>query len=675
MLSIGSGATVLPAEPREPCALGLLSDDPDLRALLPEAILLRRDGQTARARAVAVVAGSRDVWRARATATASALPCLVVGDGLLRAPPVPGRRRPRLSLVALDDRYCPAGLPLLPASRLLNSVAWRSPHLMARARSGLAALINARVGGVWWAPDPGAGGLGLTADRVLVVPGPGMSANRLLELALGAHAAARIAVARQGRAAGWRAVRTLAGRHGCRVVDIVVNPWSLLEVASHVYTADREFGLLARLAGCTVHDPDEGTPDPSAAASGGAPRTVEDIFAATCLVATRYAEPFNSRLCAYEDALALVADWRRANDANRGIAACVGMSFWKRRRVGAFLASTDGMPRFVRGAARAARVARRRSGAIAVWASRAPAGLAAAAAQRAVPMLTVEDGFLRSVGLGADFMPAASLVVDHSGIYYDPTRASDLERVLGDAVFDDTLIERARRLIALMVARGITKYNVGAGVPPDLVAATGARRILVPGQVEDDRSVTLGGAGITRNLELLERVRAANRDATILYKPHPDVDAGHRRGAIADDVAARYADRVVRGVSSAAMLSVVDEVHTLTSLVGFEALLRGRPVVVYGQPFYAGWGLTADRSPLPRRRRKLTVEQLVAGTLILYPRYLDPVTRLPCGPEIIIDRLSTPQLWRAGPLVTVRRLQGAAMRWLQGLTAMRRTRP
>ncbi len=114
----------------------------------------------------------------------------------------------------------------------------------------------------------------------------------------------------------------------------------------------------------------------------------------------------------------------------------------------------------------------------------------------------------------------------------------------------------------------------------------------------------------------------------------------------------------------------------MTSLVGFEGLLRDRRVVVYGQPFYAGWGLTLDQAPSSRRTRMLTLEQLVAGTLILSPRYLDPVTRLPCGPEVIIDRLSDPKLWRAGPLVAVRRLQGALVKHLSATkTATRGARP
>ncbi len=181
----------------------------------------------------------------------------------------------------------------------------------------------------------------------------------------------------------------------------------------------------------------------------------------------------------------------------------------------------------------------------------------------------------------------------------------------------------------------------------------------MPGQVEDDLSVRLGGGEIRSNLGLLARVRAASPDAFILYKPHPDVEAGHRRGFVPPLLATKFADGVIRGGSIARFLGEIDELHTLTSLAGFEALLRGCKVVVYGRPFYAGWGLTNDRVAHGRGRR-LTLEELVAGALILYPRYLDPLTRLPCTPEIVVDRLAQPELWRTGPLVAVRRLHGLA---------------
>ncbi|MEF8701859.1 MAG: capsular polysaccharide biosynthesis protein, partial [Candidatus Accumulibacter sp. UW26] len=56
-------------------------------------------------------------------------------------------------------------------------------------------------------------------------------------------------------------------------------------------------------------------------------------------------------------------------------------------------------------------------------------------------------------------------------------------------------------------------------------------------------------------------------------------------------------------------------------------LLRGKRVVVHGQPFYAGWGLTEDRVrggvALGRRERRLQLDELVAGTLLRYPVYWD----------------------------------------------------
>jgi capsular polysaccharide export protein len=77
----------------------------------------------------------------------------------------------------------------------------------------------------------------------------------------------------------------------------------------------------------------------------------------------------------------------------------------------------------------------------------------------------------------------------------------------------------------------------------------------------------------------------------------------------------------------------------MTSLVGFEGLLRGKRVIVHGQPFYAGWGLTEDSNPHPRRTRSLTLDELCAGTLLRYPRYLNRATGRFTSPEVVIDQL------------------------------------
>jgi len=104
---------------------------------------------------------------------------------------------------------------------------------------------------------------------------------------------------------------------------------------------------------------------------------------------------------------------------------------------------------------------------------------------------------------------------------------------------------------------------------------------------------------------------------------------------------------VVRDQPISDLYDVVDEVHTLTSQAGFEALLRGKSVTTYGGPFYAGWGLTADRHAFARRHA-VPLETLVWGALMRYPRYLNPVTRQPSDAlelvRALADGLRTPRV-------------------------------
>jgi capsular polysaccharide export protein len=170
------------------------------------------------------------------------------------------------------------------------------------------------------------------------------------------------------------------------------------------------------------------------------------------------------------------------------------------------------------------------------------------------------------------------------------------------------------------------------------------------------------------NLALLQKVRERAPDAYILYKPHPDVLAGHRRGAIPQACCLEHADEIVGDIPISSLIAMVDEVHVNTSLAGFEALLREKPVTTYGVPFYAGWGLTCDRGPVPaRRKRSRSLDELVAAALLLYPRYLDPVTGLPCPAEVIVSRLSVAEQRDPGLVVAMRRLQGKFLRCVRSL--------
>lgn len=257
-------------------------------------------------------------------------------------------------------------------------------------------------------------------------------------------------------------------------------------------------------------------------------------------------------------------------------------------------------------------------------------------------LLRLEDGFLRSVGLGADLIRPLSWVVDSRGLYYDATKPSDLEYLLNHSSFTPALLERAACLRKRIVEEKLTKYNIGGSSwqRPN----TNKKIILVPGQVESDASIRYGAPAIRSNMQLLQTVRQNHPAAYLIYKPHPDVLAGLRARGIKEDEAFRFCDELVTDVDMSSLLPLIDEVHVITSLAGFEALLYGKAVTCYGQPFYSSWGLTTDIIPNPRRGRLLSMEELVAGALIEYPLYMSRVKDSLISVEEALEELL---LWKS----------------------------
>ncbi|EAI6710299.1 capsular polysaccharide biosynthesis protein [Campylobacter upsaliensis] len=254
----------------------------------------------------------------------------------------------------------------------------------------------------------------------------------------------------------------------------------------------------------------------------------------------------------------------------------------------------------------------------------------------------VEDGFIRSVSLGSDLTRPFSLVVDSKGLYIDASKPSDLEEILQNHNFDEELLKRAKSLIDKLKLYKISKYNTLKHDNLHFKAKTGQKIILIPAQVEDDASMLLGGGGLD-TLQFIQKVREENPDAHLVFKPHPDVLSGNRKGLKDEKIILQICDEMLRHSSIHSAIEASDEVHTITSTAGFDALLRRKKVVVYGTPFYAGWGLSEDRVEIKRRSRKLSLEELVAGVLILYPLYLHPKTKNLCEVETSLDIITQMQ--------------------------------
>ncbi len=403
-----------------------------------------------------------------------------------------------------------------------------------------------------------------------------------------------------------------------------VSPYALLEGAIAVYTVSSGMGFEAIIAG---HKPIVfGQPfyagwgltdDRQPIDRRQRKLTRSQLFAGAMLAYPKWYDPYRDALCELEQVIdTLEAQTKVFREDQTGYTA-LAMKPWKRAHLQKFFGSVTPL--------RFSDAPKPRSKTL-IWGSK----------PYDFPAIRIEDGFLRSQGLGAQLIPPLSLVMDDLGIYYDPTQPSRIEHYITASIdLPEASITRARTLRREIIRSGVSKYNPTRETR-DIEAANA---VLVVGQVEDDASILKGAADIRTNADLCRAVRTDFPNAHLIYKPHPDVEAGLRASA---RVPADLYDSVAYDSDPVTLLGQVTRVCTITSLLGFEALLRDVPVTCYGAPFYAGWGLTDDRADTPdRRRAQPSLDQLAHAVLIDYPRYFDPITSLPCPPEIAVDRLAS----------------------------------
>ena len=603
--------------------------------------------------------------KAQALAERLGLPYLVLEDGFVRSVGV-GQQEPSFSMVVDDigiyyDARRPSRLESQVALELSVEEATRAGRLIDLWRQAGISKFNYARSFRGSLPER----FVLVVDQTLGDASIeyGMASegafSRMLECALAENPDHHVVVkvhpeVMLGRKKGHFDVAALKAQQRVMVLGEDVHPAALIERAATVYAVTSQVGFEGLLWGKRVRT--FGMPfyagwglteDELAAPARRQKVSLENLVHAALVSYPRYIDPETGARCESERVIEWLGLQRRMRERFPDNLYAVGFSDWKKPVIRDFFQGSA--VHFVR---RLQQVLA--EGVVVAWGLKSlePAvrwfefGVRQGSEDLAGrDVIRLEDGFLRSVGLGADLVRPLSWVMDKRGIYYDSTRPSDLEHILLNEHFDDDLLARAAALREAIVASRLTKYNVGNGIwqrPADA-----KRVILVPGQVESDASIAFGApvgvCTVRRNMALLRAVRDANPDAYVVYKPHPDVLAGLRYKGEQEDSARQWCDEEVIDVPMGELLGAVDEVHVITSLTGFEALLRGKRVTCYGQPFYSGWGLTQDMAPVARRVRVLSLEALIAGVLIRYPTYVSRSTGRFTTPERALVELMA---WR-----------------------------
>jgi len=362
------------------------------------------------------------------------------------------------------------------------------------------------------------------------------------------------------------------GQH-CYVISEDVSPMSLLKYFDKVYTKTSQMGFEALLLGkeCVCF----GAPfyagwgltdDRVAVERRQRILTVTEVFAAAYILYTDYFNPFSQTPSNVLDTLETIQRHKHQGVKQSKHAYFFGFSLWKHHMIKPFLTEISSSrvhfinPLFGGSSFKKARkLGLNGKSAIYIWGRRAFPEVEGYAQVHGLKVYRVEDGFVRSVSLGSDLTQPYSLVVDSKGIYFDPSSPSDLESIFQnyDFINQPGLLKRARKVIAYLIEKKMSKYNVyrhqALNFPKD------RQVVLVPGQVEDDASIRFGANG-TSNLSLLKLVRNNCPDDWIVFKPHPDVLVGNRIGQVLPEDALKYCDQIVTEVSIDSVLSYANEV-------------------------------------------------------------------------------------------------------------------
>jgi capsule polysaccharide export protein KpsC/LpsZ len=247
----------------------------------------------------------------------------------------------------------------------------------------------------------------------------------------------------------------------------------------------------------------------------------------------------------------------------------------------------------------------------------------------------VEDGYLRSFYLGKEHNQANSLVIDNESLHFDKNGKSIIHELISEEIDEKITNQHAEYFIKFCKNNFITKYSAINKTHLKTIEQINnlfpaANFIGVVGQKPNDKSMIYGNPKSYSNFSIFYKALKENKDSIIIFKQHPDV-VDNSLTDILVKLFCIFSKRTFfikdKFLSPIYFINRSNVIYTISSTIGFEALIHDKKTVVFGTPFYAGYGLTEDRVKIERKKKLITKEQLIYNYIYRYCKYSSNINK------------------------------------------------